>query len=190
MSEEPDLPRGEDVDELSARLYQELRDLAARRMRRLAPGQTVQATALVHEVYLKLAGEERDDWQDQRAFFAAAARSMRNILVDRARAKGRLRRGGAALRISVEADELAAGGGAEPEPQELLSLSAAVDALERHDARKHEVVLLRTFAGLSVPEVAQALDVSPATVERDWAYAKAWLRRRMGQAEAPDDPRP
>jgi len=180
---EPDAPDPRATpDDLATHVYQELRRLAARRVARLAPGQTVQATALVHEAYLRLVGEAQVDWGEQRRFFAAAARSMRNILVDRARAKGRLRRGGAAARISLDASRLALP--EEPHAPQLVALDEALRALEQHDARKHEVVLLRTFAGLATDGIARALDVSPATVERDWAYAKAWLRRRMSQGDA------
>jgi len=163
------------ADQLLPLLYDELRDLAERHMRRLQPGQTVQATALVHEVYLKLVGEGRERWASPREFFVAAARAMRNLLVDRARSKGRLKHGGAAWRVSVEADELCA----EPERDEFLHLDEAIAALAEHDARKHEVVLLRYFAGLGMPEVAETLGLSLATVERDWTYAKAWLARRL-----------
>lgn len=163
------------ADELLPLIYDELRALAAKHMARLQPGQTVQATALVHEVYLKLIGEARAEWDSPRAFYMAAARSMRNLLVDRARAKGRLRHGGAALRVSVDADLI----GAEPEADELLQLDEAITALAEHDERKHSVVLLRYFAGLAMQEVAATLGLSDATVERDWTYAKAWLRRRL-----------
>lgn len=163
------------ADQLLPLLYDELRQLAEHHMRRLQPGQTVQATALVHEVYLKLVGEGRTAWASPREFFVAAARAMRNLLVDRARSKGRLKHGGAAWRVSVEADELCA----EPERDEFLHLDEAIAALGQHDARKHEVVLLRYFAGLAMQEVADALGMSLASAERDWTYAKAWLARRL-----------
>ncbi len=178
VDDTPLQPEPHGTDDRLPEIYDELRALAQRRMARLEPGQTIQATALVHEVYLKLVGEEHVDWASRRDFFVAAARSMRNILVDRARSKGRLRRGGAAFRISMDADELAG----EPEPEELLSLDEAVAALEQHDERKHTVVMLRYFAGLAIQEIAETMQLSVATVERDWAYAKAWLRRRMSEA--------
>jgi len=165
------------ADELLPLLYDELHQLAQRHMARLMPGQTVQATALVHEVYLKLVGEARIDWATPRDFYIAAARSMRNLLVDRARSRGRLRHGGGAWRVSVDADELVC----DSDSEGLLPLDEAISALAEHDARKHEVVLLRFFAGLGMAEVATTMGLSLATVERDWTYAKAWLRRRLSE---------
>jgi RNA polymerase sigma factor (TIGR02999 family) len=163
------------ADSLLPLLYDELRALAERHMRRLQPGQTVQATALVHEVYLKLAAEGRQEWAEPREFFVAAARAMRNLVVDRARHKGRLKHGGAALRVSVEADML----GINDDRGGLLDLDEAIEALAAYDARKHEVVLLRTFTGLGMQEIADTMGLSLATVERDWAFSRAWLARRI-----------
>jgi len=163
------------ADELMSLVYDELRRLAAHHLGRLTPGQTLQPTALVHEAYLKLVKGDTVEWASKRCFFKAAARSMRNILVDRARKKGRIKHGGAVQRVSVEPDRLTD----EPRPEELLALEDALLRLEKQDERKGDVVMLRYYAGLTIDESAKMLGVSAATVERDWNYAKAWLRREM-----------
>ncbi len=165
------------ADDLMPLVYDELRRLAGRHLARLAPGQTLQPTALVHEAYLKLVKGDDVEWAGKRCFFKAAARSMRNILVDRARKKGRVKHGGAMQRVSTEPDELTE----EPAPDELLALEEALLILEKEDERKGEVVMLRYFAGLTIDETAGMLGISPVTVERDWNYAKAWLRREMSR---------
>jgi len=148
-------------------VYDELRKLAAARMAAEAPGHTLDATALVHEAYLRLVGDQHFDGRGH--FFAAAAEAMRRILVESARRKGRLRHGGARQRV-----ELADLPAAAP-PDDLLDLDDALDRLAERDPVKAEVVKLRFFAGLTVPEVATALGISVATAERHWTFARTWL---------------
>lgn len=152
-------------------VYDELRRLAAARMARLPPGQTVQPTELVHDAWLRLVGSEEVGWSDRGHFFAAAAIAMREILVERARKRSRLRHGGAAKR--VELDESVPGD--ESDPDRFLALDVALNRLAEHDPRRHQLVMLRYFAGLTVGEAAACLGTSEATVKRDWNYAKAWL---------------
>jgi RNA polymerase sigma factor (TIGR02999 family) len=167
------------ADELSARVYDELRRLAAAHLRREAPGQTLQPTALVHEVYLRLAGAGTP-WRDERHFVGIAARSMRQILVDRARARGARKRWGGLRRVSLHDDlPLAA------DPDRLLpALDEALTRLEQLDAEQARIVELRFFAGLSVEEAADALGISPATLKRRWALARAWLFRELAGSPA------
>ena len=167
--------------ELLPLVYDELRKLAAARLAGEKPGQTLQPTALVHEAYLRLVGGDRpDDWNGRGHFFAAAAEAMRRILVERARMKGRLKRGGGTGREPLDASELA--GDAGPDPIDLLALSDALDRFEAAHPRRAALVKLRYFAGLTLPEVAGLLGVSQSTAEADWTYAKAWLKRAMGGA--------
>jgi RNA polymerase sigma factor (TIGR02999 family) len=160
------------AEQLLPLVYDELRKLAAERMSQELPGQTLQATALVHEAYLRLVDvEPARHWNSRGHFFAAAAEAMRRILVENARRKHSLKRGGA--RTRVELDEAVARA---PEPAEdLLALSEALDRLAAEDPRKAELVKLRYFTGLSVAEAADVLGISRATADRDWAYAKVWL---------------
>jgi RNA polymerase sigma factor (TIGR02999 family) len=160
-------------------VYDELRRLAARRLAGEAPGQTLQATALVHEAYLRLVGDDPGrPWQGRVHFFAAAAEAMRRILVENARRKRRLRHGGGLDRVEVEPAELAAPG-ARP-LEELLAVDAALDRLAAADPPAAELVKLRYFAGLSIAQAAEVLGISPRTADRLWAYARAWLRREIG----------
>ena len=163
-------------------VYDELRKLARHRLSDLPPGRTLQATALVHEAWLKLVGDADPGWNHRGHFFGAAARAMRDILVDHERRRRSLKRGGDRLRIEVS-HELAADDGAPPE--DLLELDAALCRLEQDRPRHHQVVMLRHFAGLTVPETAEALGISPATVDRDWAFARAWLHRTLADGDAP-----
>lgn len=163
-------------------VYDELRKLARHRLSDLPPGRTLQATALVHEAWLKLVGDADPGWNHRGHFFGAAARAMRDILVDHERRRRSLKRGGDRLRIEVS-QELAADGGAPPE--DLLELDAALRRLEQDRPRHHQVVMLRHFAGLTVPETAEALGISPATVDRDWAFARAWLHRTLADGDVP-----
>ena len=163
-----------DVDALAPLVYDELRRLAAAYMRRERPGQTLQATALVHEAYLRLAGAGTP-WHDKRHFVGIAARSMRQILVERARARGAQKRWGGLNRVTVS-DSLAIA--AEPETM-LPALDEALDRLEKIDAEQARIVELRYFAGLSIEETADAMRLSPATVKRRWALARAWLHREL-----------
>ena len=167
-------PRSE---ELLPLVYEELRRLAAWRLAQEQPGQTLQATALVHEAWLKLAGGEPERrWNDRTHFFAAAAEAMRRILVDNARRKRCARHGGELERVDLAAIQVAA---PVPDEDEVLAVHEALDELAALDPRKAELVKLRFFVGLSVEEAAEVLGVSVPTVKRHWAYAKAWLYRQM-----------
>jgi RNA polymerase sigma factor (TIGR02999 family) len=164
-------PAAEDVAPL---VYDELRRVAAAYMRRERPGQTLQATALVHEAYLRLAGVGTP-WNDRRHFVGIAARSMRQILVERARARGAQKRWGALNRVSMT-DSLALAS----DPESMLpALDEAIDRLEQIDAEQAKIVELRYFAGMSVDEAAEAMGISPATLKRRWALARAWLFREL-----------
>jgi RNA polymerase sigma factor (TIGR02999 family) len=153
-------------------VYDELRKLAAGRMAREKPGQTLQTTGLVHEVYLRLVDVERaQHWNSRGHFFAAAAEAMRRILVENARRKGRRKRGGERQRVDLESDCLVS---AAPS-LDLVALDEALSRLAHAEPAKAELVKLRFFAGLTMPEAAAALDISLATAERYWTFAKAWL---------------
>jgi RNA polymerase sigma factor (TIGR02999 family) len=163
--------------ELLPLVYAELRRLAARELAGERPGQTLQPTALVHEAYLRLVGKDGTGprWEGRGHFFAAAAEAMRRILVETARRKGRLKRGGGHRRVDLRDVQAVA---ATP-PEDLLALDEALTQLAAEDARKAELVKLRFFAGLSVEEAARCLGVSRATADRHWAYARAWLYDRL-----------
>jgi RNA polymerase sigma factor (TIGR02999 family) len=167
------------AEELLPLVYDELRRLAADRLAREAPGQTLQATALVHEAYLRLVDRpDAREWNGRQHFFAAAAEAMRRILVDHARRKKSLKGGGGRGRAELREDAVAA-----PEASdEILAVDEALAALAAADPRAAELVKLRYFAGLSVDEAARALGMSPRSVDRLWAYARAWLRRAVGGA--------
>jgi RNA polymerase sigma factor (TIGR02999 family) len=169
-------------------VYGELRRLAAHKIAQEKAGQTLQATALVHEAYLRLVASEDASapWNSRGHFFAAAAEAMRRILVENARRKRSLKRGGGLARQELNADQLAA-----PEPSEdLLALDEALNQLAVKDPIKAELVKLRYFAGLSSVEAANALGISRPTADRYWTYARAWLHRRVSgsRAEAPELP--
>jgi len=166
----------EATDRLLLLLYDELRSLAAARMAREPPGQTLQATALVHEAYLRLVGDPHAKWQNRGHFFAAAAQAMRRILVERARHYRRAKHGGGKRRLEVDASELVS---SEESTLDLVALDEALARLEKKDERMARVVMLRFFAGLEVDDTAAALGISPRTVKREWAVAKAWLYRQM-----------
>jgi RNA polymerase sigma factor (TIGR02999 family) len=154
-------------------VYDELRRLAAQKLAHETPGQTLDATALVHEAYLRLAGERR--FQNRGHFFTAAAEAMRRILVERARHKRAEKRGGSAQRFELsEADRVVV-----PDPETLLAVDEALTLLAAEDAAAAELAQLRLFAGLSVEEAGQALGVSRATAFRDWAYARAWIAAKL-----------
>jgi RNA polymerase sigma factor (TIGR02999 family) len=157
-------------------VYDVLRKLAAARLAREAPGQTLEATALVHEAYLRLVGPgDEARWQSRGHFFAAAAEAMRRILIDRARERQAQKRGGGRRRADLDPDRLAA-----PErSDDLLALDDALTRLAGKDARKAKLVELRYFAGLTLDEAAAVLGISPATADRDWAFARAWLHREL-----------
>ncbi len=157
-------------------VYDELRRLAAHKMSNEKPGQTLQATALVHEAYLRLVGPETgESWDGRGHFFAAAAEAMRRILVENARRKQRQKAGGGRRRVSLEAVEPEVAGPS----VDVLALDEALQKLERQDQRKADLVRLRFFAGLSIPQAAAALEISTSTADNDWAYAKSWLRVEM-----------
>jgi len=158
-------------------VYAELRALADRKLEALPPGQTLQSTALVNEAWLKLSGGE-GGWESRAHFFGAAARAMRNILVDRARRRDRLRHGGGLRRVPLTGIEVAALG----EEEGLVELDEALARLEQADPRAAEVVSLRYFAGLTIGEAAGVLSRSRAGVERDWAWARAWLHKELSEA--------
>jgi RNA polymerase sigma factor (TIGR02999 family) len=165
------------ADELLPLVYGELRSLARARMAKESPGHTLQPTALVHEAYLRLVGDEDVRWQNRGHFFAAAAEAMRRILVEWARAKARIKRGGDLHRTPFDEDFL----GRQPEIDQILAIDVALDRLESRDVEMTNVVKLRYFAGLTVEETAQAMQVSPRTVNRLWTGARAWLHREMAR---------
>jgi len=167
------------ADEVAPLVYNELRRLAAAYMRRERPGQTLQATALVHEAYLRLAGAGTP-WTDKRHFVGIAARSMRQILVERARARGAQKRWAGLDRVTMT-DALAV---ARDEDGMMPALDEALTRLEQIDAEQARIVELRYFAGLSIEETADALDISPATLKRRWALARAWLFRELSGGAA------
>ena len=162
------------LHELVPLVHDELRRIAAACMRGERPGHTLQATALVNEAYLRLVDVRKVDWRDRAHFLAMSARLMRRILVDVARSKGYQKRGGSAVRVSFS-EELPIA----DRSGELVAIDDALASLEQLDPRKSRVIELRFFGGLSVEETAQVLDVSPATVMREWKLAKAWLAREI-----------
>jgi RNA polymerase sigma factor (TIGR02999 family) len=171
------------TEKLLAVVYDELRQLAAQQLAREKPGQSLSATALVHEAYLRLVrnpdANDEDSaalrWKNRRHFFGAAAEAMRRILVDRARQRNSLKRGGDRKRLQF--DQLALE--AERTPAEFLTLHESLERLEAMDPRKAELVKLRFFAGLTNSQAAEALGISLSTADNDWAYARAWLRADM-----------
>jgi RNA polymerase sigma factor (TIGR02999 family) len=169
-----------DTDEMLARVYDELRRLAAARLAREGPGGTLQPTALVHEAYLRLVGDEVR-WDGRGHFFGAAAQAMRRILVERARHRGAARHGGGQVRVDIAPDQLDA-----PDliptasSDQILAVDRLLDRMEERDPRMAEVVKLRFFAGLSVDQTAAAMCVSDRTVRREWTFAKAWLSIELG----------
>ena len=163
-------------------VYDELRKLAQTRMARLPPGQTLQPTALVHEAYLRLLGKRDVQLENRRHFFFAAARAMRDILVEQARSKAGPRRGGDRRRVELQEDAVAV----EPPVDDVLALHEALADLEKEDPLKAQIVNLRYFAGMSVPETAQVLGISERTLHRHWRFIKAWLKSRLGAPAEPD----
>lgn len=160
-------------------LYDELRRLARSMMAGAAPGNTLQATALVHEAYLRLMPQEDPHWDNRRHFFGAAAKSMRRILVEQARRKKTVKHGGMLERVDIEVGLL----GNDESPFDFLDLDHALDELALLDQRKVDVVLLRYLTGLSIAETATALGISPSTVEADWRFARAFLFEMLADPE-------
>ena len=163
------------LDKLFPLVHSELRRIAQRQMSGERPGHTLQATALVNEAYLKLAGQQGFDWQNRAHFFAVSAQVMRHILIDHARAHARDKRGGGAIQVSLNEALVVA----EDQAAHLIALDDALRMLESLDPQKGKIVELRYFGGLSIEEAAEVLKVSPRTVRREWQRAKAWLYRMM-----------
>ncbi len=159
------------TDELLPLVYEELRLLAAQKLSRESPGQTLQATALVHEAYIRLVGDEPQSWNNRGHFFAAAAEAMRRILVENARRKESRKRGGGLRRVEIEDQDITI----ENAPDDLLALDTALGRLSAADPTKAQLVKLRFFAGLTIDQAAKALGISRATAIRHWSFARAWL---------------
>lgn len=168
------------AEQLLPLIYDELRTLARSLMSNLPPGNTLQPTALVHEAYLRIVGDESIGWNSRGHFFAAAAQAMRRILVEQARRKAAVRHGGGLKRLDIDDVEIPL---ELPGGEDLLALSAALERLSEWDARKASVVELRYFAGLDIPETARILGVSEPTVERDWRFARAFLYDQLGRPQ-------
>ncbi|HKI35068.1 MAG TPA: sigma-70 family RNA polymerase sigma factor [Gemmataceae bacterium] len=167
------------AEQLLPLVYGELRRQAARKLAQERPGQTLDATALVHEAYLRLVGDGASGWQSRGHFFAAAAEAMRRILVERARRKKRLKHGGGLRRVPLDGVRAAAGAPSD----DLLALDEALAQLAEEDPVKARLVELRFFAGLSVEDAARCLGISRATADRYWAYARAWLYEKVRAGE-------
>ena len=176
------IDRGDEkaTDELLPLVYEELRVLAAQRLSRETPGQTLQATALVHEAYLRLVGDEPRSWDNRGHFFAAAAEAMRRILIDNARRKKSARHGGQRHRLDLAGVEPAA----EQAFDDLLALDEALEKLAATDAAKAELVKLRYFGGLTLEQAAAALGISRSSAYENWAYARAWLHAEISKGDS------
>ena len=168
------------LDELMPVVYRELRRLARRHLLRHSPRRTLQTTDLVNEAYLKLVNVQRKDWKDRLQFLSLASRAMRFVLVDHARKRNYAKRGGSAVRVSLD-DALIV---SEQRGAEVLAIDEALSRLAVLDPRKGQIVEMRCFGGLSIAETADALEVSPVTVNREWAKAKAWLYDELRQGQA------
>ncbi len=166
-------------------VYAELRALAEARMRKTPPGHTLQPTALVHEAYLRLVGKDGPGWENRGHFFFAAARSMRDLLVEQARRKATLKRGGDRRRVDAANLQIAI----EAPAEDMLALDEALERVQQESPRQHQLVMLRFFAGLTAEESAAALGVTVRTVERDWRFVKAKLHKELSAA-APGQDRP
>ena len=165
----------EALDRLLPIVYDELRRQAARYLRRERVGHTLQTTALIHEAYLRLVDQKNVQWQNRAQFYGIAAQLMRRILVDHARTKKRAKRGGSGIRVSlVEAAAVT-----KSQDLDVVAVDEALRRLEKIDEQQSKIVELRFFSGLTVEETAEVLNISPATVKRDWSMARAWLHREM-----------
>lgn len=170
------------LEKLTPLVYEELRGIAAGYMRDERPGHTLQATALVHEAYVRLIGQKRVSWQNRAHFFGIAAQLMRRILIDHARRRQAAKRGvGGAIRLTAGVDVA----GAPEQDFDLLAIDGALSRLERLDAAQARIVELRFFGGLTVEETAEVAGISTATVKREWRTARAWLRHEVGLDAAP-----
>lgn len=165
------------AEQLWELVYEDLKRLAAARLARLPPGQTLHGTALVHEVWMRLDGEGHGGWESRAHFFSAAARSMRNILVDQARRKQRLRRNAGRQPVHLEAELIV---DVQQDSVDMLALDEALTALAKDHARPARVLDLRFFAGLAIEEIAELENVSERTIDRDFLFARTWLRRFLG----------
>jgi RNA polymerase sigma factor (TIGR02999 family) len=163
------------ADELLRLVYNHLHSIAQMRMARENPGHTLQATDLVHEVYLRVLGEHAIAWNGRAHFYHVAAEAMRRLLIEHARRRDRVKRGGGRQRVPLNVVDLAA----EQDEEQILALDSAMRRLQEVDGDAAEVVRLRFFAGLSVEQSAEALNVSPRTIKRDWAFARAWLHQAL-----------
>jgi RNA polymerase sigma factor (TIGR02999 family) len=163
------------LEQLMPLVYDELRQMAARYMSRQPSGHSFQTTELIHEAYLKIAGQDGQNWQNRAHFFGVAAKAMRHILVDYARSKHSQKRGGWQERVTFTEDDLVSNGRSE----EIVALDDALNRLAVLDERKSQVVEMKFFAGLNVEEIAQVLKISPETVKRDWRFARTWLLREL-----------
>jgi len=166
------------ADELLPLIYEELRLLAAQKMLQERPGQTLQATALVHEAYIRLVGNESNDWESRGHFFAAAAEAMRRILIENARRKKSLKAGGNHKKVDL--NNVIVGIESSPCSDDLIALDDALTKLSKKDKVKANLVNLRYFAGLTIEQTAEFLGISEATAKRYWTYARAWLIREIG----------
>jgi RNA polymerase sigma factor (TIGR02999 family) len=166
------------ADRLLPLVYEELRLLAAQKMSQERSGQTLQATALVHEVYIRLVGDEEHIWESRRHFFAAAAEAMRRILIENARRKKSLKSGGNHKRVDFNSVILTVENS--PHADDLIALDDALTKLSKKDKVKADLVKLRYFAGLTIDQTAEFIGISPATAKRHWNYARAWLNREIG----------
>jgi len=171
------LERGDEeaIDKLLPAVYKELRQLADQKLARERPGHTLQATALVHEAYLRLAGSQGQNWRSRTYFFGAAAEAMRRILTESARRKQRLKHGGGRMKVELMDGDFVSEGSSE----DLIALDEALTELTESDPQKAELVKLRYFAGLTIEQAAQILNISSATAKRQWTYARAWLYGRI-----------
>ncbi len=163
------------LDELMPLVYDELRRMAHQHMRHEKPGHVLQTSALINEAYLRLVGEPGIRWESRRHFLGIAARLMRHVLVDDARRRNFLKRGGASIQVPLDAALSAS----QEQAANVVALDEALKSLERRDKRQSQIVELRFFGGLSIEETAEVLNVSPGTVMRDWTFARAWLRSEM-----------
>jgi RNA polymerase sigma factor (TIGR02999 family) len=165
------------LDKLVPLVYEELRRQAHRYLRRERPGHTLQTTGLVHEAYLRLVDQRETDWQNRAQFFGVAAQMMRRVLIDHARSKQAAKRGGNQIRVTLEDADAAV----QEQGVDLLDLDDVLTRLAKLDPQQAKVVELRYFTGLGIEETAQVLDISAATVKREWTMARAWLRRELAR---------